>query len=123
MSIKAWLDGDDVDLRCLADLFPYRGDGSFWINRQGDGRFFLSAPELDHPPAGVTHLQVTTALLAKANGIGAPRARRGVVCRQTTRLMCCCAGDEGFVALRRRSAGSGVKPPYGALAEDWCAER
>ncbi len=69
MSIKAWLDGDDVDLRCLADLFPYRGDGSFWINRQGGGRFYLSAPELDHPTAGVTHLQVTTALLAKANGI------------------------------------------------------
>src|SRR6266496_3932112 len=69
MSIKAWLDGDDVDLRCLADLFPYRGDGSFWINRQGGGRFYLSVPELDHPPAGVTHLQVTTALLAKANGI------------------------------------------------------
>jgi len=33
--------------------------------------------------------------------------------------MCCCAGDEGFVALRRRSAGSGVKPPHGALAEDF----
>ena len=38
-------------------------------------------------------------------------------------LMCCCAGDEGSVALRRRSAGSGVKPPHGALAEDCCAER
>ena len=32
--------------------------------------------------------------------------------------MCCCAGDEGFVALRRRSSGNGVKPPHGALAED-----
>jgi len=53
----------------LLTCFPYRGDGSFWINRQGGGRFYLSAPELDHPPAGVTHLQVTTALLAKANGI------------------------------------------------------
>jgi hypothetical protein len=51
MNIKAWLDGDDVDLRCLADLFPYRGGSSFWIDRRGGGRFYLSAPELDHPPA------------------------------------------------------------------------
>ena len=37
--------------------------------------------------------------------------------------MRCCVEDEGFVALRRRSSGSGVKPPHGALAEDCCAER
>jgi flagellin-specific chaperone FliS len=69
MSIKAWLDGDEVDLRCLADLFPYKGNGNFWINRQGDGRFYMSAPELDQPPAGDTHLKVITALVARANGI------------------------------------------------------
>ena len=51
------------------------------------------------------------------------RRKESYVCRQATRLMCCCAGDEGFVALRRRSAGSGVKPPHGALAEDCGAER
>src|SRR6266568_3361170 len=69
MSIKAWLDGDDVDLRCLADLFPYRGSGGFWVDRQGGGRFYLSAAELDHLPGDVTHLQVATTLLAMANGI------------------------------------------------------
>ena len=36
---------------------------------------------------------------------------------ETTLLMRCCAADEGFVALRRRSSGSGVKLPHGALAE------
>ena len=35
----------------------------------------------------------------------------------------CCAGDEGFVALRRRPAGGGVKPPRAALAEDRRGER
>src|SRR5215471_9022394 len=35
----------------------------------------------------------------------------------------CCTRDEGFVALRRRPAGGGVKPPHGALAEDCGAER
>jgi hypothetical protein len=33
-----------------------------------------------------------------------PRARRGAWCRQSYSAWCC-AGDEGFVALRRRSAG------------------
>ena len=32
--------------------------------------------------------------------------------------MRCCVEDEGFVALRRRPAGGGVKPPHAALAED-----
>jgi hypothetical protein len=36
--------------------------------------------------------------------------------------MRCCAGDEG-VALRRRPAGGGVKPPQAALAEDRRGER
>jgi hypothetical protein len=61
-------------------------------------------------------------LLTKLRGEAGPsvlRAQRGVVCRQATLLMCCCAGDEGFVALRRRSSGNGVKPPHGALAEDF----
>jgi hypothetical protein len=37
--------------------------------------------------------------------------------------MRCCADDEGFVALRRRPAGGGVKPPQAALAEDRRGER
>src|SRR6266567_1094002 len=37
--------------------------------REGGGRFYLSASELDHTPTGVTHLQVATELLATANGI------------------------------------------------------
>ena len=36
--------------------------------------------------------------------------RRGVGCRYTF-LRQCCVVDEGFVALRRRPAGGGVKPP------------
>jgi hypothetical protein len=31
--------------------------------------------------------------------------------------MRCCAGDEGFVALRSRSAEGGFRPPHAALAE------
>ena len=31
--------------------------------------------------------------------------------------MWCCADDESFVALRRRPAGGGVKPPQAALVE------
>ena len=38
-------------------------------------------------------------------------------------LMRCCVDDEGFVALRRRPAGGGVKPPQAALAEDRRGER
>ena len=37
--------------------------------------------------------------------------------------MCCCVGDEGLMALRRRPSGSGVKPPHAALAEDRRGER
>ena len=32
--------------------------------------------------------------------------------------MRCCAGDEGFVALRSRPAEGGFRPPHAALAED-----
>jgi hypothetical protein len=32
--------------------------------------------------------------------------------------MRCCAGDEGFVALRSRPTEGGFKPPHAALAED-----
>jgi hypothetical protein len=37
--------------------------------------------------------------------------------------MRCCVEDEGFVALRRRPAGGGAKPPHAALAEDRRGER
>ena len=37
--------------------------------------------------------------------------------------MRCCAGDEGFVALRSRPAEGGFKPPHAALAEDRRGER
>jgi Reverse transcriptase (RNA-dependent DNA polymerase) len=39
------------------------------------------------------------------------------------RSMCCCVGDEGLMALRRRPSGGGVKPPHAALAEDRRGER
>lgn len=34
--------------------------------------------------------------------------------------MRCCAGDEGFVALRSHPAEGGFKPTHAALAEDCC---
>ena len=37
--------------------------------------------------------------------------------------MRCCVEDEGFVALRRRPAGGGVKPPRAALVEVRRGER
>ena len=36
--------------------------------------------------------------------------------------MRCCADDEGL-ALRCRSAGSGIKPPHAALVDDRRGER
>src|SRR5580693_8849182 len=90
----------------------------------------MTAPSaLDRPQfTGSTNITATVVNLVavvthKLSGIGALRAQRRVVCRQATLLTCCCAGDEGFVALRRRSSGNGVKPPHGALAEDCCAEQ
>ena len=40
----------------------------------------------------------------------APRMPRGAGCGVSS-LRQCCVVDEGFVALRRRPAGGGVKPP------------
>ena len=53
----------------------------------------------------------------------APRARRARSLGRRSCSMRCCAEDEGFVALRRRPAGGGVKPPHAALAEDRRGER
>jgi hypothetical protein len=46
-------------------MFPY-DSGSFWIDQQGGG-YYLSPPELDSPPGGVTHLKVAERLIGKAN--------------------------------------------------------
>jgi len=53
----------------------------------------------------------------------APRARRARSPGRRSCSMRCCVEDEGFVALRRRPAGGGVKPPHAALAEDRRGER
>jgi hypothetical protein len=66
VTVKAWLEGDNVDLQRLASLFAV---GSFCIRREGDGRYYLSCPELDSRPDGVSRLQVAGEPLAVANGI------------------------------------------------------
>ena len=53
---------------------------------------------------------------------GVPRTRKGARDSEGS-LKRCCVGDEGRLALRRRSAGRGVKPPHAALAEDRRGER
>jgi len=50
------------------------------------------------------------------------RGERGRLGRRSCSMRCC-VEDEGFVALRRRPAGGGVKPPHAALAEDRRGER
>ena len=51
------------------------------------------------------------------------RKRERLSCRYQTSIDCAAAWKMKVVALRRRSSGSGVKPPTAALAEDRCRER
>src|SRR4029453_4349002 len=52
---------------------------------------------------------------------GAPRTRKGALCRQSSRVRCC-AEDEGL-ALRSRPAGGGFKPPHAAAVTAVRGER
>jgi len=65
------------------------------------------------------------ALTADARGAsaeGASRTLKEESCRRHLHRRCC-ARDEGLLALRRRPAGAGAKPPCAALAEDRRGER
>jgi hypothetical protein len=64
--VKAWLDGDDIDLEALADLLPA---GDIRVGRDGDG-FYLTAVEIDNRPAGVPFYEAAPAVLQRVNGLG-----------------------------------------------------
>jgi len=66
VTVKAWLEGNNIDLQRLASLFAV---GPFHIRREEDGRYYLSCPQLDSRPDGVSRLQVAGEPLALANGI------------------------------------------------------
>ncbi|MBB4930593.1 hypothetical protein F4561_001413 [Lipingzhangella halophila] len=57
------------------------------------------------------------------NAHGVSRTRKGAWYVGTSSWMWCYAKDEGWLALRRRPAGGGVKPPTAALADDCRGER
>ncbi|MFN3005683.1 hypothetical protein [Mycolicibacterium wolinskyi] len=75
--MKAWLEGDDADLELLARFF---GNGDVRVVEDSGG-YFLTAADIDDPPAGARYYEVAQLRLSKVNGLA--------------RLI-----DPGFVAVR-----------------------
>ncbi|WP_421843660.1 hypothetical protein [Mycobacterium sp.] len=67
MTIQAWLDGDEHDLRHLAELFT-EGDVRV-IHGAGEGKYCLRAAELDNPPPGKTFHETAGNLVLLLNGL------------------------------------------------------
>jgi hypothetical protein len=64
--VKAWLDGDRIDLETLAELLPA---GDTRVVAHGDG-YYLTAVEIDNRPAGVPSSEVAPVVLQRVNGLG-----------------------------------------------------
>ncbi len=81
MTTKAWLEGHPVDLAALAGLLP---DGDVRVIRDDDneGRYYLTAPEIDNPPEPGRFDQIIGRIngLARARGASyRPVSLTGVV--------------------------------------------
>jgi hypothetical protein len=63
--VKAWLDGDRIDLDTLAEVLPA---GDTWVACDDDG-FYLTAAEIDNRPAGVRFYEVAPVVLQRVNGL------------------------------------------------------
>lgn len=71
MTVKAWLEGNPIDLAALADLLPL-GDVRVVCGEAKD-RYFLAAPEIDNPPNPGRFNEPAESLLARLNGLGRTR--------------------------------------------------
>ncbi|PVB47830.1 hypothetical protein D2E42_24010 [Mycobacteroides abscessus] len=68
MTIKAWLEGERFDLQDLADILS-AGDTRVLLDDSED-RYYLTAPEIDHPPDGVSFYESAQQINLYINGIG-----------------------------------------------------
>jgi hypothetical protein len=66
MTTKAWLEGDPHDLQVLAHLLA-DGDTCVVHDAEKDA-YYLTAPEIDDPPAGAQFYEVAKKELARLNG-------------------------------------------------------
>ncbi|WP_326561397.1 hypothetical protein [Micromonospora sp. NBC_01796] len=66
MKVKAWLDGDEIDLEDLVDLLP---DGDIRVAKDDDG-YYLSATKIDNRPAGVPYYEAARDVVRTVNGLG-----------------------------------------------------
>jgi hypothetical protein len=68
MTIKAWLEGQQFDLQDLAELLA---EGHVRVvHDDAEDAYYLTAPEIDNPPAGSEFYDVAQRLLIHINGIG-----------------------------------------------------
>lgn len=66
--VKAWLEGDIHDLQVLERLLD---DGDTRVIRDPEkGSYYLTAPEIDNPPAGTAFYKSAKKLIARVNGFG-----------------------------------------------------
>ena len=65
MTVKAWLDGQQLDLQDLAELLP---SGDVRVVGEDD-RYYLTSPEIDNPPQGATYYNIAASLLTHINGL------------------------------------------------------
>lgn len=67
MTIKAWLEGDDVDLRALTRLLA-EGDVRV-VQDPNEGAYYLTAPEIDNPTEPGRFDQGAEPLIRRINGV------------------------------------------------------
>ncbi len=63
--MKAWLEGQQLDLEDLANLLP---SGDVRVVREGDA-YCLTAPSIDNPPGATTFYEAAQDLLNHVNGL------------------------------------------------------
>jgi len=67
MTMKAWLEGDEIDVRALTQLF-YEGDIRVLHDADEDA-YYLTAPEIDNPPADTKFYDAAQTRLLQLNGL------------------------------------------------------
>jgi hypothetical protein len=72
MTTKAWLEGHPVDLAAVAALLP-EGDVRVVRDADNEGRYYLTAPEIDNPPEPGRFDQPAEQLIGRINGLARAR--------------------------------------------------
>jgi hypothetical protein len=65
VTVKAWLTGHGPDLRYLAAILS---NGEVQV-AEDDGKYYMTAAELDRPPTGDTFYDVARKLITRVNGL------------------------------------------------------